>query len=95
MMRRSVLIAMCIAGSAALGAQSSTPQGQTVLPGQRVLADRIEKVGTSFWRLRGHVTIIDSATTIVADEVDAKTDSNGVLQLDLRGNVHVSMNPNR
>jgi hypothetical protein len=94
-MKRSILIGMCIAGSTSLGAQVSRAQGQIVLPGQRVSADRIENVGASFWSLRGNVMIANSATTIVADEVDAKTDSNGVLQLDLRGNVHVSMNPSR
>ena len=97
-MKRIFWLVLCVAGSAALGAQSSTPQGLISRPEQRILADRIERVGaTSSWHLRGHVMIVDPASTVSADEVDVETGSNGVMQLDLRGNVHMTMtmNPTR
>ena len=49
------------------------------------------------WHLRGHVRIVDPASTVSADEVDVETGSNGIMQLDLRGNVHMTMtmNPTR
>jgi hypothetical protein len=44
-------------------------------------------------KFRGSVLMVFDNMTITADEADARMTPNGPAEYDLRGNVHVTMNP--
>ncbi len=93
---RTFLLFLGIAGFAVLAnGQTSTAQGllkSITAPGQRMTADNIERTGSTMWRLRGSVRIVQDSAIITADDVDAQTLSNGTIEYDLYGNVHLTMN---
>jgi hypothetical protein len=93
---RTFLLFLGIAGLAVLvNGQTSTAQGlvkSITAPGQRMTADSIERTGSTIWRLRGSVRIVQDTAIITADEVDAQILSNGNIEYDLHGNVHLTMN---
>ncbi len=62
-------------------------------PGIRAAADNIQKVGASTFQFRGHVQIEAGSLIISADEADVTSGSNGSSEVDLRGNVHVTVPP--
>ena len=97
---RMLLLFLGIASSAVLASGQTPPaQGQRssiTAPWQQMTANSIEQVdSTGTWRLRGSVRIVQEAAIITADEVDARTARNGALEYDLRGNVHLTLNPHR
>lgn len=92
------LIILCIPAFVLLfSGQMSTAQGQgrSITPAWQMYANNIERTSSTTWRLRGAVRIVQEAAIITADEVDARTASNGSVEYDLRGNVHLTMNPRR
>ena len=91
MTKKMIFLAIWIVGSAVV------PSGQAGMPyplptGQQISAQRIERTGSTSWRLRGAARIIQGPTIITADEVDAQTTSNGLTDFELRGNVHLTVN---
>jgi lipopolysaccharide export system protein LptA len=98
-MKKMLLIILCIPAFALLlNGQMSTAQGQgrsITSPWQQMSANNIERTSSTTWRLRGSVRIVQESAIITADEVDARTASNGSLEYDLRGNVHLTMNPRK
>ena len=97
---RMCLLFLGIAGSAVLASGQTAPsQGAgapITAPWQQMTAHRIERAdSTGTWRLRGSVRIVQGPAVITADEVDARIAPNGALEFDLRGNVHVTMNPDK
>jgi hypothetical protein len=100
--RKRDLMRMCllfigIAGSAVLASGQTGPSqgGGTSIspPWQQMTAHRIERADSGTWMLRGSVRIVQGTAVITADEVDGRIAPNGALEYDLRGNVHVTMNP--
>ena len=92
---RTFLLFFGIAGFAVLAnGQTSTPQGAQSItaPWQRMTANSIERTGSTTWRLHGSVRIVQDSAIITADDVDAQTLSNGTIEYDLYGNVHLTMN---
>jgi hypothetical protein len=93
------LLFLGIAGSAVLtsGQSGQAQDGRTSITAhwQQMAANSIARTGATTWQLRGSVRIVQEAVTITADEVDARTARNGTLDYDLRGNVHLTMNPPR
>jgi hypothetical protein len=94
-----LLLFLGIASSAVLASGQTAPaQGQRsaiTAPWQQMTADSIERVDSTTWRLRGSVRLVQETAIITADEVDARTAPNGALEYDLRGNVHLTLNPPR
>jgi lipopolysaccharide assembly outer membrane protein LptD (OstA) len=94
-MKKMSFLVICIIGSAVLSSgQTNTGQGQfyrITAPGQQITADSIVRTGATTWHFRGAVRIVQDATIIGADEVDAQT-TNGAIEYDLRGNVHLTIN---
>jgi hypothetical protein len=93
---RTFLLFLGIAGFAVLAnGQTSTAQGvpqSIAAPWQRMTANSIERTGSTSRRLRGSVRIVQDTAIITADEVDAQTLSNGTIEYDLRGTVHLTLN---
>jgi hypothetical protein len=93
---RTFLLFLGIAGFAVLAnGQTSTAQAvpqSITAPWQRMTANSIERTGSTTWRLRGSVRIVQDTAIITADEVDAQTLSNGAIEYDLHGTVHLTMN---
>jgi lipopolysaccharide assembly outer membrane protein LptD (OstA) len=97
-MRKTLLLVACVIGSSVF-ASGQTPANQDhpltirVVPtAQTVTAQRIERTENTL-SLRGSVVIVSEASTIKADEVDLRITPDHAVELDLRGNVHVTMNP--
>ena len=62
-------------------------------PGIRGTADSIQKVGDRTYQFRGHVQLEAGSLILSADEADVTTGANGSSEVDLRGNVHVTVPP--
>ena len=93
------LIILCIPAFALLfsGPMSlARGQGRSITPAWgQMSANDVTRTSSTTWQLRGSVRIVQEAAIITADEVDAWTASNGSIEYDLRGNVHLTMNPRR
>jgi hypothetical protein len=93
---RTFLLFLGIAGFAVLAnGQTRTAQGvpqSITAPWQRMTANSIERTGSTTWRLHGFVRIVQDTAIITADDVDAQTLSNGTIEYDLHGTVHLTMN---
>ena len=91
---RTFLLFLGSAGLAVLAnGQTSTAQGAPITaPWQRMTANSIERTGSTTWRLLGSVRIVQDTAIITADEVDAQTLSNGTIEYDLHGTVHLTLN---
>lgn len=97
---RMCLLFLAIAGSAVLGRGQTAPaqSSQTFLaaPWQQMSAHDIARTdSTGTWRLRGSVRIVKDTAIITADEVDARIAPDGTVEFDLRGSVHLTMNPHK
>jgi hypothetical protein len=94
-MRKTLLLVACVIGSSVFASgQTPTPQNRaiaTTAPFRRITANSIER--TDHLTFRGSVQMVLDNVTITADEVDARTTPNGAAEYDLRGNVHVTINP--
>jgi lipopolysaccharide export system protein LptA len=96
---RMLLLFLGIVSSAVLASGQAAPaQGQrssTTAPWQQMSANSIARTGATTWQLRGSVRIVQEAAIITAEEVDARTGRDGVMEYDLRGNVHLTLNSHR
>ena len=99
-MKKTLLLVACVIGSSIFASgQAQTPQNAAIpsttpfQPFLRITAHRVvQTVGSEKQKLLGVQMVIDNVT-ITADEVDARMTPNGAGEYDLRGNVHVTMNP--
>jgi lipopolysaccharide export system protein LptA len=98
-MKKMRVIVLCIPAFGLLfSGPMSTARGQgtsVTPPLPQMSANSITQKSSTTWQLRGSVRIVQDAAVITADEVDARTGSNGSLEFDLRGNVHLTLNPRR
>lgn len=98
-MKKMRLIILCVPVFALLfSGRTSTaqaPGSPATTPWQQMSANNMVRTSSTTWQLRGSVRIVQEAAIITADEVDARTASNGSMEYDLRGNVHLTMNPRR
>ena len=87
---KKLLLALCVVGSG-IFVTGQAPSGV-----QRITAQRIEQISPTFVRFTGGVEIVTPSATITADEADVRTSTPaGPTELDLRRNVHVTVNANK
>jgi hypothetical protein len=92
---KRLLLSLCVVGSGIFVSGQTVPTSP-VPTASRVEAQRVEKRGDSLWRFTGDVRIVTRTITITADEADARVSGpSGPTELDLRGSVHVTLNPNK
>jgi len=82
-MTKALLVFLGVVGVAVFAS------GQTAAPPD-ILADSIQRTSASTYQYRGHVQLTTGTVVVTADEADLTTQSNGALEFDLRGSVHLS-----
>jgi lipopolysaccharide assembly outer membrane protein LptD (OstA) len=97
-MRQLFLLVACVIGSAVFTSGQTPARPNPVIPtavqSKTASTRRVERTGQiDTVTFRGSVRMVLDNVTITADEVDARMILNGAAEYDLRGNVHVTINP--